>query len=145
MVNDQSGERIKILQSLLNAITSIYTLARERGVMTARFLNAEISKKNVTPQSVGSVISGHIYGGITRVGTELKRKILDKFVVGLVMETPLLVIVIGDRSVSSPHCSPCRTESHPYIGRRRIKHSLRRRSQELPSRDRKRRRSGQRT
>lgn len=103
MVNDQRGERIQILQSVLNAIVSIYTLARERGVMTAQFLNAGKGKKNITPQTVGSVISGHNYDGFTPVGTQLKRKILDKFVVGQEMKTPLLVIVIGDRPVSPPN------------------------------------------
>lgn len=101
MIYDQGGERIRILQGLLTAIASIYTLARERGVMSARFLNAPKGKKNVTTQTVKTVIEGHDYAGVTRVGTGLKKKILDEYVLGREMKAPLLVIFIGDQPVRS--------------------------------------------
>lgn len=101
MLYDQSGERIHILQRLLDAIASVYSLASESGVMTARFINTAQAKKNITAQTVKSVISGHDYGGITRVGSELKRKIIDNLV-SQEMKKPLLVIIIGDQAVKPP-------------------------------------------
>lgn len=99
MVYDQKGARIKTLQKILNAIADIYNLARDRGIMTVRFLNATKGKKNVTAQTVKTVIKGHDYGGVTRIGTELKKKILDKFVLGIEMKKPLLIMVITDGAV----------------------------------------------
>lgn len=99
MVYDQKGARIKTLQKILNAIAEIYNLARDRGILTVRFLNATKGKKNVTVQTVKTVIKGHDYGGVTRIGTELKKKILDKFVLGIEMKKPLLVMVITDGEV----------------------------------------------
>lgn len=99
MVYDQKGARIKTLQKILNAIAEIYNLARDRGILTVRFLNASKGKKNVTAQTVKTVIKGHDYGGVTRIGTELKKKILDKFVLGIDMKKPLLVMVITDGAV----------------------------------------------
>lgn len=102
MVYDQKGARIKTLQKILNAIADIYNLARDRGIMTVRFLNATKGKKNVTAQTVKTVIKGHDYGGVTRIGTELKKKILDKFVLGIEMKKPLLIMVITDGAVRYP-------------------------------------------
>lgn len=101
MVYDQKGARIETLQKILNSITSIYNLAREQGIMTVRFLNAAKGKRNVTTKTVKTVIKGHDYGGITRIGTELKKKILDKFVLGMEMKKPLLIMVITDGGVRS--------------------------------------------
>lgn len=108
MVYDQKGARIKTLQKILNAIADIYNLARDRGIMTVRFLNATKGKKNVTAQTVKTVIKGHDYGGVTRIGTELKKKILDKFVLGIEMKKPLLIMVITDGAVrdTPPFLSP---------------------------------------
>lgn len=99
MVYDQKGARIVTLQKILNSITGIYNLAREQGIMTVRFLNATKGKRNVTTKTVKTVIKGHDYGGITRIGTELKKKILDKFVLGMEMKKPLLIMVITDGGV----------------------------------------------
>lgn len=137
MVDDQGGQRIKILQRLLNAIASVYNLARERGISTVRFFNALQGKKNITAQTVKTVIKGHQYGGDTRVGTELERKIIDKFVIGIEMKKPLLVIVITDQAVGSLNDSRSlrKTEPEPSLGRGRIYQSLRRCARELPTGD----------
>lgn len=127
MIYDQGGERIKILQRLLNAIASVYSLARENGILTARFLNAPQGKKNITPRTVKTVMKGHDYAGITRVGTELKRKILDRFVLGVEMKKPLLVIVIADQSVRSLNHSRSllkTADPNPSLGRGRKSQSL---------------------
>lgn len=99
MLSGQGGQRIMILQHLLDAIAGVYNLARERGILTAQFFNTAQGKKNITTQTVKTVIKGHHYGSATRIGTELKTKILDKFVIGVEMKKPLLVIVITDQAV----------------------------------------------
>lgn len=101
MLYDQDSERIEILQRLLNAIASVYNLAREKGILAARFLNESKDKKNITAQTIKTIINEDDCGGITRIGTELKRKIIDKFVIGVEMKKPLLVIVIVDQAVRS--------------------------------------------
>lgn len=135
MKYDQGGKRIKILQRLLNAIASVYSLAREKGILTARFLNASQGKKNITARAVKTVVNGHEYGGVTRVGTELKKKILDEFVLGVEMKKPLLVIVIADQPVRSLNHSRslCKTaDPNPSPGRGRELQSLERCAQGFP-------------
>lgn len=106
MVYAQNGERIKTLQEILNNIADIYGLAKDTGISTVRFLNAAKGKKNVTAKTVKTVIKGHDYGGVTRIGTELRKKILDRFVLGKEMKKPLLVLVITDGAVrSQKYCS----------------------------------------
>lgn len=99
MVCHQRGDRIKQLQRLLNTIASVYSLAREQGIVSVRFLNAPKGKKNVNDETVKTVLKDHDYLGITRVGTGLKEQIVDKFVRQSEMSKPLLVIVITDNPV----------------------------------------------
>lgn len=95
MKYEENGERIKTLQRTLENIASVYGLARDQGIMTVRFLNAPQGKKNVTGKTVKTVLKGHNYGGVTRIGTELKKKILDRFITKD-MQKPLLIIIITD-------------------------------------------------
>lgn len=96
---EQNGNRIKLLQKLLEAITGVYNLATGQGILSVQFLNATKGKKNVIVQNVQTLVEGHDYGGMQRVGTELKQKIIDKFVLETDMKKPLLVIVITDQVV----------------------------------------------
>lgn len=105
MKYDEGGVRIKTLQKILNNIADVYGLARENGIVTVRFINAPQGKKNVTPKTVRNVIKNHNYGGVTRIGTELKKKIIDKFV-SENMEKPLLIMVITDGAVRPPKYYP---------------------------------------
>lgn len=103
MVYDDEGRRIDILHRLLDAIARVYDLAREKGILTTRFLNARVGSNDVTAPTVNKMITGHEYGGVVRVGTGLRGKILDKFVLGIEMKKPLLMIVIADQAVISRH------------------------------------------
>ncbi|KAH0612940.1 uncharacterized protein H6S33_009320 [Morchella sextelata] len=95
MKYEENGERIKTLQKTLDNIANVYGLARDQGIITVRFLNAPQGKKNVTVKTVKSVLKNHNYGGVTRIGTELKKKILDRFV-NKDMAKPLLIMIITD-------------------------------------------------
>lgn len=101
MEYDQSGERIEQLQRVLNAIAGVYSLARDQGIPTILFLNSTESEQNVTAETVQTILRDHDYEGSTRIGTELKKRVLDKFVLGANMIKPLLVIVITDSKVGS--------------------------------------------
>lgn len=101
MEYDEDGDRILTLERILNAIASVYGLARDQGILRIRFLNAPKGKKNVTAKTVKTVLRDHDYGGVPKIGTELKRRILDKWVLGVNMPKPLLVIVITDTEVGS--------------------------------------------
>jgi hypothetical protein len=98
MKYEENGERIKTLQKTLDNIANVYGLARDQGIITVRFLNAPQGKKNVTVKTVKSVLKNHNYGGVTRIGTELKKKILDRFV-NKDMAKPLLIMIITDGAV----------------------------------------------
>lgn len=101
MKYSQDGEQVEQLQRLLGTIASVYTLAREQGILTVRFLNAPQDRQDVNDETSRSVLKDHEFGGVTRVGTELKNKVLDKFVSKVEMRKPLLVIVITDGPVRS--------------------------------------------
>lgn len=98
MKYEENGERIKTVQKTLDNIANVYGLARDQGIITVRFLNAPQGKKNVTVKTVKSVLKNHNYGGVTRIGTELKKKILDRFVTND-MAKPLLIMIITDGAV----------------------------------------------
>lgn len=108
MEYDDGGARIAQLKRILKLIASVYCLVRDRGILSIQFIGAPMGKTNVTTDTVESVLTGHDYGGVARIGTGLKKKILDKFISGpgVVIERPLLVIVVTDSPVGSP--------DHPY-------------------------------
>lgn len=110
MKYSRDGEQVEQLQRLLGTIASIYTLARDQGILTVRFMNAPQHKPDVNDKTSRSVLKDHEFGGVTRVGTELKNKVLDEFVSKVEMRKPLLVIVITDGPVRFTFSIPfCRT------------------------------------
>lgn len=100
MEYNEGGGRKKTLKQTLQQIANVYGLARIEGIQSVRFLNTPRGRKNVTSTAVGPTLDNHNYGGVTRIGNELKKKILDKFI-SAEMGRPLLVIVITDGSVRS--------------------------------------------
>ena len=52
-------------------------------------------------------LDNHSYGGLTRIGTALKERILDKFAIGNPIQSkPLLVLIVTDGGVClSPNIS----------------------------------------
>lgn len=119
MKYSQDGEQVEQLQRLLGTIASVYTLAREQGILTVRFLNAPQDKQDVDHETSRSVLRDHEFGGVTRVGTELKNKVLDKFVSKVEMRKPLLVIVITDGPVRSTFSLPLIERSNGGLSRPR--------------------------
>ena len=95
----EGGNRIKALESTLLLIAEVYTLARSDGILAIDFLNDSTEEVDVRTDIVVEIISEHSFSGWTRIGTELKQKVLDDFV-KTDMEKPLLVITITDGGVS---------------------------------------------
>ena len=106
VIYEQNGARKKALIQFIDHITEICSMANESGILALRFMNHKGGKKNWTGKSQ-EYLDHHSYGGTTRIGTELKKKILDKFTTGNSNQTkPLLVLVVTDGGVChSPNIS----------------------------------------
>lgn len=108
MVLEEMGERRKNLKNVVREVTDIYSLARKQGIVSVRYLNTRIGKKNVTPEK-GDILSEVCYTGMSTIGTALKNKILDPFVHSIGPENsfkPLLVMVITDGKVKIRKLEP---------------------------------------
>ena len=99
MISEENGERKAALIQFVDHVTEICTLANESGVFAMRFMNRGGGKKNWKGKSQ-DYLDHHSYGGLTRIGTELKKKILDKFAFGNPNQRkPLLVLIVTDGAV----------------------------------------------
>ncbi|PUU80848.1 hypothetical protein B9Z19DRAFT_973300 [Tuber borchii] len=99
MITEENGQRKKTLIRFIDHITEICLMAKECGIFAMRFMNSGGGKNNWTGKSQ-EYLDHHSYGGVTRIGTELKRKILDKFVIGNPNQSkPLLVLIVTDGAV----------------------------------------------
>ncbi|PUU82953.1 hypothetical protein B9Z19DRAFT_1073820 [Tuber borchii] len=99
MRSEEYGRRKKTLIQFVDHITEIYSMANESGILAIRFLNGSRGKKNWTGKSQ-EYLDHHSYGGVTRIGTELKKKILDIFAIGnLNQSKPLLVLTVTDGAI----------------------------------------------
>lgn len=109
MIYSKDGPHVTTVQKTLGFISSIYGLARDKGIITIRFFNSRTGKRNVTDRTVKTVIKNHDFGGTARIGTELKKKIIDKFVSTepRKMKKPLLVVTITNGMVGAwKYCGP---------------------------------------
>jgi hypothetical protein len=101
------GVRSTTFQKKLQAIAEVYVHARPEGILSVSFLNDNRGRKNVRPGDVQTMIEKHTWRGVSRIGTELKRKILDNLVYEpntvprelKVREKPLLIMTITDGQV----------------------------------------------
>ena len=99
MINEENGARKKTLIQFVDHITEICSMASGSGILAMRFMNRGGGKKNWTGESK-DYLDHHSYGGVTRIGTELKKKILDKFVIGNPRQSkPFLVLIVTDGGV----------------------------------------------
>lgn len=96
----EAGRKV-LLKDYLDLIVEIYSLAREQGINSVRFLNNHQETRNVTEGRKDSVLTKTAYGGVTRLGSELHRKIIIPFTSNT-MTKPLLVIVTTDGDVRDP-------------------------------------------
>ena len=106
MIFEENGARKEILIKFVDHITEIYSMANESGILAMRFLNDSGGKKSWTGKSQ-EYLDRHTFNGVTKIGTELKKKILDQFVIGNRNQSkPLLVLIVTDGAVClSPNIS----------------------------------------
>lgn len=101
MQTEQNGERIDSMKKALEEITSVYDLANPKGLYSVKFFNRNSGYKNINHMRCSTILNNIEYGGMTKAGTSLKLKILDRLVWGVGrMKKPLLVIIITDGMVS---------------------------------------------
>jgi hypothetical protein len=100
VINEEGGRRRETLIKYVDNITRIYKLANPKGILAIRFMNRAKGKMNYVAESSEEYLNAHDYGGVTRIGTELKKKILDIFAIGQTNQRkPLLVLVVTDGTV----------------------------------------------
>lgn len=97
---EQGGERKKTMEQTLDEITKVYDLANSDGLKSVQFLNASKVRYNIKNSDIPGIFKYRVYNGMTMIGTELKRKVLDRFVFMEPMSKPLVVITITDGQVS---------------------------------------------
>ena len=99
MIIEEGGARKKTLIQFIDHITQIYSMANKTGILALRFLNDSGGKKNWTGKSQ-KYLDRHNYNGLTRIGTELKKKILDFYATRNANQSkPLLVLIVTDGAV----------------------------------------------
>jgi len=100
-----SKGNIETLKNILKQICQIYSLANPTdGIKSIRFINHHKGKGKVKIENVDEVVGRCSRVGVTRIGTELHRKVLIPFALGskektVAMTRPLLVMVITDGTV----------------------------------------------
>ena len=110
MSYEEDGTRIAILKGVLSIINNIYRRAAEpkTGIRAIRFIN-NYDDQDYFLEEPSELIAGHYFGGTTKIGTELHKRILKPLVLGEApMKKPLLIMVITDGAVSViPTQYPC--------------------------------------
>jgi hypothetical protein len=97
---EDGGERIKDLKLILSRVAYAAALFDRDGIQV-RFMNNPIEGNNIrTEQQVEELVARVAFKGLTPMGTELKKKVLDPLVVGPAragqLKKPVLVITITD-------------------------------------------------
>jgi len=106
MISQENGMGKEILIQFIDHITEICSVANESGILALRFMNNEGGWDNWASRP-RKYLDDHSYGGLTRIGTALKERILDKFAIGNPNQSkPLLVLIVTDGGVClSPNIS----------------------------------------
>ena len=122
MEYEEDRARIENLKEVLKIINSIYKHAAEpdTGIRAIRFINNNDDEDNFHGEP-SEIIDNHYFGGTTRIGTELHRKILKPLVLGEPMKKPLLIMVITDGAVSYPNPVPLPKPCELILGFNRSK------------------------
>ncbi|KAA8912325.1 hypothetical protein FN846DRAFT_773380 [Sphaerosporella brunnea] len=95
MKTEEGGKRIETLKIALKFVAAVIKLARNEGIKAIRFLNSKKVWTDVQ-RKTHKIIEDHPFRHWSRIGTELKNKIINKHVFGSEMKRPLLVITITD-------------------------------------------------
>ncbi|PUU79854.1 hypothetical protein B9Z19DRAFT_977536 [Tuber borchii] len=99
MILEEDGQRKDTLIGLIKEISEIFSMANGPDAHTMHFLNTRQVKKG-TDENWGDYLDRHKFGGVTRIGTELKKQILDEFVIQNSNQSkPLLVLILTDGAI----------------------------------------------
>jgi hypothetical protein len=96
---EEAGNRLNTMKMAVRTVSEIYKEARFEGIRSIRFLNKSEEYSNILPERVDRIISEAAFHGLTRIGAELHRKIIQPYVAKTPMLRPLLVMVIIDGDV----------------------------------------------
>ena len=98
MIREENGQRKKNLAEFIDHIKEICSTANRSSTLAMRFMNRARDIENWAREKQ-EYLDHDSYGGLTRIGTELK-KILDNFAVGSPNQSkPLLVLIVTDGAV----------------------------------------------
>jgi len=98
VVSEDDRERKETLIQFVDHITELYSMANESGIFAMHLMNSGGGKKNWKGKSQDHL--RHNYGGVRRIGTALKRRILDKYAIRKYdQKKPLLVLIITNGAV----------------------------------------------
>jgi hypothetical protein len=100
---EENGERISDLGLIMTRVTSIATVFDDDGI-SIRFMNGNYDRNlcdNIkSEQQVGNLMSKVQYKGLTPIGTELRKKVIDGLIVPQLRSNsytkPHLIIVVTD-------------------------------------------------
>lgn len=100
---EEKGERIKDLQLILERVAFAATLFDDDGI-EIRFMNQNPPEHVISgirsDQQIQQLITGHKFSGLTPMGTELRKKVIDGIVLNKLrsnqLRKPVLVIAITD-------------------------------------------------
>jgi len=100
---EEKGERIKDLQLILSRVAFAATLFDDDGI-DVRFMNTDPPPQQTSgirsEQQIDQLLQGHRFSGLTPMGTNLKKKVIDGIFTPALnsgqMRKPLLVIAITD-------------------------------------------------
>lgn len=93
------GSYTETLKKTLYMITSVTDISHPDGILSARFINHRQGMKNFTTARVDDYVGRPAYVGLSRLGTELHRKVIDHFVLNTPMVLPYLIIVMTNKGV----------------------------------------------
>lgn len=103
MVNDEDGHRVEVMRTFLKKISTIAHYFDPEGI-SIRFLNHNQSYDYVRDERIIDHILDDVeFRGCTRIGTELRKKIMDPLVIEPAragrLKKPVLVTIITDGKV----------------------------------------------
>ncbi|KAL2918932.1 hypothetical protein HK105_201766 [Polyrhizophydium stewartii] len=106
----ENGDRIDDLKFILSKAAEVMTLFDDDGVQV-RFMNSDVAGDGIcTAAQVGDLVAHARFAGMTPIGTQFKRKVLDPLVVEPArrgtLRKPVLAIIITD---GEPTQEPPRT------------------------------------
>ncbi|KAH7307510.1 hypothetical protein KP509_22G063200 [Ceratopteris richardii] len=105
MAFEENGERIEDLKFILSKVSGIATLFDDDGI-TVRFMNSNVNGDGIrNPADVSQLISQVRFSGVTPLGTNFERKVIQPLVLGQ---------ALGNASMAKPVLAILITDGEPY-------------------------------